>query len=162
MLHGCVSFPASCSCLAALSCLWWLERGCSGGECEDRGGVLVFAEVVALVLGADVVVPVGFVVAAGGDGAHPQDGLGSGQAPAGAGDAHAVADEVAAGAFDDAGGDRPSVRERRGVVQVRFLVLQVAGGFPDVLRVLAAGPGRISGGPAGDAGGDAGGPAGED
>jgi hypothetical protein len=36
------------------------------------------------------------------------DGLGALRAPAGAGDAHPVLDQVAAGALDDAGGDRPA------------------------------------------------------
>ena len=49
-------------------------EGASGGECE---AVLVAAEVVALVFLLDVPVPVGVEVAAGVDGAQPQDGLGA-------------------------------------------------------------------------------------
>jgi hypothetical protein len=46
-------------------------------------------------------------------------------APAGAGDVHLVSHEVSAGAFVDAGGDRPAVAECGGVVQVRCQVGQV-------------------------------------
>jgi DDE superfamily endonuclease len=53
-----------------------------------------------------------------------------------------VLDEVAAGAFDDAGGDGPALGEGAGVVQVGFLGLQVGQGPGDDLVVLAAGPGR--------------------
>ena len=87
--RGCGSFGVTASC----------------GEFEAGHEV---AEVVALVFLVDVVVPVGVVVAVGVEGAQPQDGLGAAQAPAGAGDGHAVVDEVAAGAFDDAGGDGPA------------------------------------------------------
>src|ERR1700674_5827745 len=104
------------------------------------------AEVVALVFLGDVPVPVGVEVAAGVDGAQPEHGLGSVQAPAGAGDAHPVLDEVAAGAFDDAGGDRPAVREGGGVVQVGLLGVEVVQGGADDLGVLAAGAGRVRGG----------------
>ena len=110
------------------------------------GRVAELAEVVAVVLAGDVPVPVGVEVAAGGDGAHPEHGLGAGQAPAGSGDAEAVADDVPAGALDDAGGDGPALGERRGVAEVRFLGLQVVNGLADVLVMLAAGPGGIRGG----------------
>src|SRR6185503_11451611 len=112
MPHGCGSFGVTVS----------------GGECE---AVLVTAEVVAVVFAGDVPGPVGVVVAVGGDGAEPEHGLGAGQAPAGAGDAHPVGDEVAAGAFDDAGGDRPAGGEGGGVVQVGLLGGQVAHGGAD-------------------------------
>src|SRR6185437_11915647 len=82
--------------------VWLLWSEGSGGESE---GVLVAAEVVALVFPGDVPGPVGAGVAAGGDGAEPEDGLGSFESPAGAGDAHPVLHQVAAGALDDAGGD---------------------------------------------------------
>src|SRR6266702_4508888 len=119
-----------------------MRQGCGsfgvralGGELEGGSGwvCLVVAEVVALVFLGDVVVPVGVGVAAGVDGAQPQDGLGSGQAPAGSGDAHAVLDEVAAGAFDDAGGDRPPVRQGLGVVQVGLFGVEVVQGLADDL-----------------------------
>ena len=122
--------------------------GFSGGELvvvSVGWRVLELAEVVALVFPGGVPVPVGVEVAAGGDGAHPEHGLGAGQAPAGSGDSEAVADEVAAGAFDDAGGDRPAGGECRGVVQEGLLGLQVADGLADVLVVLAAGPGGVRG-----------------
>src|SRR5690242_4166610 len=89
-------------------------KGVSGGE---SGGVVIVVLVVALVLAGDVPVPVVAEVAVGGVGAQPEDGLGSLQAPAGAGDAHPVLDEVGAGAFDDAGGDRPAVRQGRARVR---------------------------------------------
>src|SRR5690349_19140791 len=134
-------------------------KGVSGGE---SGGVVIVVLVVALVLAGDVPVPVVAEVAVGGDGAQPEDGLGSLQAPAGAGDAHPVLDEVAAGAFDDAGGDRPAVRQGGGVVQAGLLGVQVARGGADDLGVLAAGPGRVGGGRCRDRGGDLGCPAVQD
>src|SRR5512146_1147589 len=152
MPHGCGSF--------SVSCRWW--------SCSEFQGVLgcgrvaELAEVVAVVLAGDVPVPVGGGVAAGGDGAHPEHGLGAGQAPPGSGDAEAVADDVPAGALDDPGGDRPAVRECRRVVQVGFLGLQVVRGLADVLVVLPAGPRRVRGGPGRDAGGDAAAVAGQD
>jgi len=86
----------------------------------------------------EVVVPVGVVVVVGVDCPVPQDGLGAGGAPAGAGDARAVVDDVAAGAFDDAGSDRPSVFQCFGVVEVGLLGAQVGQDPGDVLRVLGA------------------------
>src|SRR6516164_4356029 len=85
-----------------------------GGACGAAG---VAADVVAPVFLPAVVAPVSVFVVVGVDGAERQDGLGAVGAPAGAGDAHAVEDEVAAGAFDDAGGDGPSGGEGFGVVQ---------------------------------------------
>src|SRR5512146_3536605 len=108
----------------------------SSGEVEGAG--LVAAEVVALAFAGDVPVPVGGGVAAGVDGAEPEHGLGSVQAPAGAGDAHPVLYQVAAGALDDAGGDRPAVRQRGGVVHEGLLGVQVVQGGADDLGVLAA------------------------
>src|SRR5664279_2730749 len=67
--------------------------------------------------------------------------FGSGDAPACSGDVHAVCDEVAAGAFNDPGRDRPAGGEGGGVVQVSGLVDQVFGAF--------IGPGAAP-----DAGGD--------
>jgi hypothetical protein len=49
-------------------------------------------------------------------------------APSSAGDAHPVADQVAAGAFDDAGGDPPAFGQGPRVVQVGLLVVQVGQG----------------------------------
>src|SRR5580700_10211072 len=138
MEHGCGSFTVS------------LLVGSSGGGLEvvlGCGRVVELAEVVALVFAGDVPGPVGGQVAAGGDGAHPEHGLGACQAPAGSGDSEAVADDVPAGALDDPGGDGPAVREGCGVVQVWFLGLQVVRGVADVLVVLAAGSGGVCGGP---------------
>lgn len=54
------------------------------------------------------------------------------QAPAGAGEIHAVLDQVAAGTLDDAGSDGPALGERGGVVEVVGLVGQVGGGLVGV------------------------------
>ena len=59
----------------------------------------------------EVVVPVVVEVAVDADCSELEDGFGSVESPAGAGDVHAVFDEVAAGALDDAGGDGPAVGE---------------------------------------------------
>jgi hypothetical protein len=139
--------------------------GSSGGELEvvpGRGRVLEFAEVVALVFPGDVPVPVGVKVCAGGDGAHPEHGLGAGQAPPGSGDAEAVADDVPAGSFDDPGGDRPAAGERGGVAEAGLFGLQVVRGLADVLVVLSARFGGVRGGPGGDVGDDGAAVAGED
>src|SRR5262249_32843336 len=144
MCHGCGSFGVS-----------------SGGESEVVG-VLVAAEVVALVFLGDVPVPVGAGVAAGGDGAQPEHGLGSGQAPAGAGDAHPVLHQVAAGALDDAGGDRPALGQGARVVHEGLLGLQVVQGLAGDLGVLAARLGRVVCGEPGDPGDDVAGPAVQD
>src|SRR6266568_4523121 len=55
-----------------------------------------------------VPVPVAGPVAVGADGAELEDGFGALGAPPRSGDVHAVFDQVAAGAFDDAGGDGPA------------------------------------------------------
>lgn len=81
----------------------------------------------ALLFLGEVVVPVGVEVAVAADGAKFEDGLGSGQSPAGAGDVEAVLYQVPAGAFDDAGSDRPAAGQRGRVVQVGGLVGQVPG-----------------------------------
>lgn len=49
--------------------------------------------------------PVFVEVATGTQRPEPEDGLGTGEGPACTGDVHAVLDEVAAGALDDASGD---------------------------------------------------------
>src|SRR5437016_5265877 len=67
---------------------------------------------------------------------------------------HPVADQVAAGALDDAGGDRPAGRQGGGVVQVGLLGLEVVQGLADDLGVLAAGLGRVVFGELSDPGGD--------
>src|ERR1700730_13706341 len=109
-----------------------------GSGCQ---GVAVW--VVAFSFALLVVGPVGVEVAVGLQGAEFEDGFGGLDAPAGAGDVHAVFDQVAAGAFDDAGGDGPAVREGGGVVQPGGFGFQVAGGL---VRGLAFGCGQGSGG----------------
>src|ERR1022692_3382950 len=104
---------------------------------------LVVADVVALAFLLDVVGPVGAEVAVGFDGAQAQDGFGACQAPACAGDAEAVGDQVAAGSLDDCGGDGPAAGQGAGVVQVGELAGQVAECFADLFFVLAAGCGGM-------------------
>src|SRR5256885_14445858 len=104
--------------------------------------------------------PVGVEVAVAGQGAEFEDGFGAVEAPAGAGDVHAVGDEVAAGAFDDAGGDGPAGGERGRVVEVWGLVGEVGGAD---LGVGSLGDGDAAAlGAGADVGGDAGGVAVED
>ena len=56
----------------------WVQLFWSEGHAASRGWrVLVAGEVVAVVFLGDVLVPVGVEVAAGGDGAEPEDGLGA-------------------------------------------------------------------------------------
>lgn len=62
----------------------------------------------ALMLAGVVVGEVGVEVCVGVDGTEFEDGFGTVEAPAGAGDVEAVTDEVPAGAFDRAGRDRPA------------------------------------------------------
>src|SRR5258706_8504246 len=108
----------------------------------------------------DVIGPVGVEVTVGGDGAEFEDGLGAVESPTGAGDVHAVGDEVAAGAFDHAGGDRPAGGQGGGVVEVALLVQQVGGCG---VGWFALGVGEVVvGGLAGDRGGEGAGTAGED
>src|SRR5690349_14008495 len=144
MEHGCVSFG-----------------GGSGGEGVAAGvGAFVFA--------LEVPGPVGVPVAVGEQGAEFEDGLGGVDAPAGAGDVHAVFDQVAAGAFYDAGGDGPAGGQGGGVVQVRGLGLQVCrglvhGGAPGLAQARGgAAQGGGHGGGAGWAGGQELGGAGAD
>lgn len=60
-------------------------------------------------------------------GAQFEDGLRTGKSPAGAGDVHTVLDEMAAGAFDHAGGDGPALPQGGSIVEVGTLVVQVVG-----------------------------------
>ena len=136
--------------------LFWRGPGLCG-ECVAGAGLWV----VSLVFAGEVVGPVVGRVAVGADGAEFEDGFGALGAPPGSGDAHAVFDQVAAGAFDDAGGDGPAVGEGGGVVQEGSLGFQVAGAFSgDVALVL----GQVCGGGGlgADGGGDAGGVAVQD
>src|SRR4029453_13194407 len=72
------------------------------------GRVLVAGLVDTPVFLGEVEAPVGVEVTVGDQGTQLEDGLGAVQTPAGAGDVQPVADQVAAGAFDHAGGDRPA------------------------------------------------------
>src|SRR5215469_18658205 len=112
---------------------------------EGSGGEGVGVWVVAFVLAVEVPGPVGVPVAVGEQGADLEDGFGGVDSPAGAGDVHAVFDQVAAGAFDDAGGDGPPGGQGGGVVE--------PGGFGvEVVRGL--GRGLAPGGGEGGAGGE--------
>src|SRR6266536_2581495 len=107
--------------------------GCGSFEvswlCCEVVGFAVFRVVDAFVLAAEVVAPVGVEVAAGGEGAELEDGLGAFEAPSRACYVHSVLDDVPAGPFDYPGGDGPAFPQRCGVVQVVVLVVQVAGAF---------------------------------
>src|SRR6266508_68580 len=107
--------------------------GCGSFEVSwlrcELGGFAVFVVVDTLVFAAEVVAPVGAEVAAGDEGAEPEDGLGAFQPPSCARYVHSVFDDVPARAFDDPGGDGPAFLQRSGVVQVVLLVVQVAGAF---------------------------------
>src|ERR1019366_2433578 len=103
-----------------------IELGCGSFEvswlrCENVG-FAVFGVVDTLVFAAEVVVPVGVEVAAGDEGAEPEDGLGAFQPPSRARYVHSILDDVPARAFDDPGGDGPAFLQRPGVVQVVLLV----------------------------------------
>jgi hypothetical protein len=71
-----------------------------------------------------------------------EDGFGSVESPAGAGDVEAVGDQVSAGAFDGAGGDRPAGCEGGVVVELVEVAGEVAVACGDC---LAAGGGKLFG-----------------
>src|ERR1700730_12176264 len=85
----------------------------------------------ALVLACEVVAPVRLEVAVADDCTHLEDGFGAIESPPGAGDVHAVLDQVPACSLDDPGGDRPATLEGGGIVPVRPLASQVAGALVD-------------------------------
>lgn len=95
----------------------------------------------------EVVSPVLGEVAVVVESAEFEDGFGAGQAPAGAGDVEPVADQVAAGALDGAGGDRPASRQRGVVAELTQVPGQVAGAGVDGLASGSgkAGPGTLRG-----------------
>lgn len=93
--------------------------------------MLVAGLVDAPVLLSEVEGPVGVEVAVGDQGSEFQYGFGAFQRPAGPGDVQTVFHEVAAGAFDDAGGDRPALGQGGVVAQPGPLVLQVGAGLLD-------------------------------
>src|SRR5436305_13547416 len=80
---------------------------------------------------AKVVFPVGVEVTVADQGAEFEDGFRTVQAPTGAGNVEPILDQMPAGALDDAGGDRPAVGQRGGIVQVRALVGQVGARLVD-------------------------------
>jgi hypothetical protein len=80
----------------------------------------------AVMLATQVECPVRLEVPVVDDGAEPEDGLGSLDAPPGAGDIEPVADQVAGRAFYHSGGDRPAGRECLVVAQVFLVGGQVA------------------------------------
>jgi hypothetical protein len=129
-------------------------------SCAERVLALDGAWVEALVLLGEVEVPVLVEVAVADDGAQGEDGLGAVEAPSGASYAEAVGDDVAAGALDDPGGDRPALREG-------LVVAEAAGPGGEVAGACAGsgalGPGEAGGaGLGGDVAGDAVAVAGED
>src|SRR4051812_21937748 len=89
-----------------------------------------------VVLPVSVEGPVGIPVVGEADGAEVEDGVGAVLGPAHAGLLHAVLDEVAAGALDDAGADRPATLEVPVVAHVGGVAPIVADGGGDgvVLR----------------------------
>ena len=80
--------------------------------------VVVAGFVDVVVFLGEVVAPVLLEVTVDDDGAQLQDRFGAGEAPAGAGDVHAIFDEMSARALDDPGRDRPRVLESGRVVEV--------------------------------------------
>jgi hypothetical protein len=81
------------------------HRGRSGAECVLALGC---AGVEPPVLAGEVEAPVVAEVAVGDHGAKGEDGFGALEPPSGSGDVEPVADQVAAGSFDDAGRDGPA------------------------------------------------------
>jgi hypothetical protein len=85
-----------------------LKAGQFGRGWLCRLGLLVAAVVVALLVLFAVEGEVVVEVAVAFEGAEPEDGLGAVEAPPGACDLHAVLDEPARGALDEAAGDGPA------------------------------------------------------
>ena len=115
----------------SVACGSTVAEGCGSFEvswlcCEDVV-VAVFGVVDALVLAAEVVAPVVVGVAAGGEGAELEDGLGSFKSPSRAGDVHSVLDQPSCRSLDDSGGDGPAFPQSGVVVEVVLLVVEVAG-----------------------------------
>jgi hypothetical protein len=87
-----------------------VERACQVQRCGSGSGYvvgLVGDGVETLVFAGGVEGPVGVEVIARGEGSESEDGFGSFEVPAGAGDVESAADEVAAG-LRPPGGDRPA------------------------------------------------------
>src|SRR5262249_5579340 len=121
----------------------------------STGRACIAGAVDTLMFVCEVVAPVLLEVVVADDGAHLEDGLGAVEAPAGAGDVHAVLDQMPAGTLDDTGGNRPSTLQGSGIVEVRPLADQVAGALVDgrLDRPIEAFPSGLAPNGAGDAGG---------
>ncbi|MEX2985744.1 hypothetical protein [Streptomyces sp. C36] len=91
----------------------------------------------------EVVIPVGVEATVADERAKLEDGFGSGESPAGAGDVEPVADQVPARSLDHARRDGPARGERAFVVEEGFLAGQVAnadvGAISLLVRQLASG-----------------------
>src|SRR6266540_3622453 len=123
-------------------------------------GVLVAGVVNAVVLAGEMEAPVAVEVAVGLDRAELQDGLGAGQAPAGAADVQAVADQVPTRSLDHPDGDRPAAGQRGVLAEELLFGLEVADAGVDT-ALLAFGQPRV-GGLLVDRGDGLGGPPGQD
>src|SRR6266542_870167 len=88
--------------------------------------------------------PVAVEVAVGLDRAELQDGLGAGQAPAGAADVQAVADQVPTRSLDHPDGDRPAAGQRGVLAEELLFGLEVAdAGVDTAVLAWAARPDRM-------------------
>ena len=109
-----------CAVIISLGCgsfrVSWLR--CEGEAFAVAGSVDAF------VFPAQVVAPVGFEVAVGGEGAEPEDGLGAGESPSCACYVHSVLYDVPAGTLDDPGGDGPAFLECGGVIRCGALAVR--------------------------------------
>src|SRR5260370_4657474 len=106
----------------------------------------------AFLLLAQVEAPVVVEVAGGDEGAEPEDGLGTVEAPPCARYVHSVLDDVPACSLDDPGGDRPALAQRGGVAEMVLLVVQVGGALAG--GGSCGGRGAVGGGAAADRGRD--------
>ena len=102
---------------------------------------------VAFSFSGEVIRPVVVELSVGLERAELEDRFGALEAPAGAGDVHAIFHEVPARAFDHAGRDGPAVLQRGGVVEVGALVEEVGRAAVRALAVLRveAGGGSLCG-----------------
>ena len=106
-------------------------------ELDAVVGVLVLVD--AGVFLVAVVGPVFGPVTVAVRGSSFDDGFGAAQSPAGPGEVRSVLDEVAAGAFDDAGGDRPARVCGRSGSPGRSVRVAGPGEFPRVYGEFAVG-----------------------
>src|SRR5438034_764145 len=91
----------------------------------------------AVVLAGEVEVPVAVEVTVGAHRAEFEDGLGALEAPAGAADVQAVADQVPTRSLDHPGGDRPAGGQRGVVAEELLLGLKVADARVDAATLVA-------------------------